>query len=39
MNEMVATELQQRCLSKGNKLMCIFVPWIGTQIFLRQILD
>jgi hypothetical protein len=29
--EMVATDLQQRCLSKGNKLIWIFVPWIGTQ--------
>jgi hypothetical protein len=39
MSEMVATELQQRCLSKGNKLICIFVHLIGTQPLLWQILD
>jgi len=38
MSEMVATELQQRCLRKGNKLICIFVPRMGTQLLLRQIL-
>lgn len=35
----MATELQQRCLSKDNKLICIFVPLIDTQLLLWQILD
>jgi hypothetical protein len=39
MSELVSTELQQRCLSKGNKLIFIFVPRIDTELLLRQILD